>query len=48
MGNEYNGDKIVLRDTSGNQMSLARFFELRGKYPSFTLACLDMRHKLFL
>lgn len=28
MGNEYNGDKIVLRDTSGNQMSLARFFEL--------------------
>lgn len=28
MGNEYNGDRIVLRDTSGNQMSLARFFEL--------------------
>lgn len=28
MGNEYNGDKIVLRDTNGNQMSLARFFQL--------------------
>lgn len=28
MGNEYNGDKIVLRDTSGNQMSLPRFFQL--------------------
>jgi hypothetical protein len=28
MANEYNGDKIVLRDTEGNQMSLARFFEL--------------------
>lgn len=28
MPNEYNGDKLVLRDTSGNQMSLARFFQL--------------------
>ena len=28
MANEYNGDKIVLRDTSGTQMSLPRFFQL--------------------
>lgn len=29
MGNEYNADgKIILRDTSGNQMSLPRFFQL--------------------
>lgn len=29
MGNEYNEDgKIILRDTSGNQMSLPRFFQL--------------------
>jgi hypothetical protein len=28
MPNEYNNDKIVLRDTSGNQMSLPRFFQL--------------------
>lgn len=28
MGNEYNGDLLILRDTSGNQMSLARFFQL--------------------
>lgn len=28
MSNEYNGDKIVLRDTQGNQMSLPLFFKL--------------------
>lgn len=29
MGNEYNSDgKLILRDTSGNQMSLPRFFQL--------------------
>lgn len=28
MPNEYNGDKIVLRDTDSNQMSLPRFFQL--------------------
>jgi hypothetical protein len=28
MANEYNGDKIVLRDTEGNQMSLPLFFKL--------------------
>lgn len=29
MGNEYNSEgKIILRDTSGNQMSLPRFFQL--------------------
>ena len=28
MAVEYNGDKIVLRDTAGTQMSLPRFFQL--------------------
>ena len=28
MPNEYNGTKVVLRDTSGNQMSLPRFFQI--------------------
>lgn len=28
MPNEYNGTKVVLRDTDGNQMSLPRFFQI--------------------
>jgi hypothetical protein len=28
MPNEYNGTLLVLRDTNGTQMSLARFFQL--------------------
>ena len=41
MPNEYNGDLLVLRDTGGTQMSLARFFQLalndgngHGTFPS--------------
>lgn len=41
MGNEYNGRKVILRDTNGNQMSLPRFFQLalvgpngEGTYPT--------------
>lgn len=34
MSNEYNGRKVVLRDTQGNQMSLPRFFQIGLVGPS--------------